>query len=319
MAMPIVAPLFIENGQLSTTVTIINAMARGTKADVVLLDQQGAEITRQTYALEAHTQRAVKVADVLLAARSGVVFGSAKIETDTEAEKNMGVLGQVSISGTGLGGTVYLEEEFPMTTPFDSGVLRAVAPAALGFPVLALRSNSTLPQSITMTCVYERSGVAQSTVQLAPGELVLSAACVAGSERLPSLDAGWNQKALDPKGSIGISVSSSLEAGSLCVYGFLVAGQADHPIWTALNFTDAGAENSGTTVFSGMPMGHADLLGSDTLTPTLALANFGAKPVNVTVVHAVTSGLGPNGRTVATVAVPSRSGTTVPLTLTGDG
>jgi hypothetical protein len=32
MAMPIVAPLFIENGQLSTTVTIINAMARGTKS-----------------------------------------------------------------------------------------------------------------------------------------------------------------------------------------------------------------------------------------------------------------------------------------------
>jgi hypothetical protein len=98
----------------------------------VLLDQQGAEIARQTYTLEAHAQRAVKVADVLLAARSGVVFGSAKIETDTEAEKNMGVLGQVSISGTGLGGTVYLEEEFPMTTPFDSGVLRAVAPAGAG-------------------------------------------------------------------------------------------------------------------------------------------------------------------------------------------
>jgi len=164
-----------------------------------------------------------------------------------------------------------------------------------------------------MTCVYENNGAAQSTVQLAPGELVLSGACVAGSERLRSLDAGWNQKVLDPKGSIGISVSSSLEAGSLCVYGFLVAGQADHPIWTALNFTDSGAENSGTTVFSGVPMGHADLLGSDNLTPTLALAYFGAKPVNVTVVNALTSGLGPNGKTVAAVTVPSRSGTTVPL------
>ena len=54
MAMPIVAPLFIENGQLSTTVTIINAMARGTKADVVLLDQQGRDNTSDLRTGGAH-------------------------------------------------------------------------------------------------------------------------------------------------------------------------------------------------------------------------------------------------------------------------
>jgi hypothetical protein len=312
-SMPLVAPLFIENGELSTTVTVVNAMIRATTVDVILLDQSGATITQQTYALDGHSQQAIDVSDLLRAANSAAFFGSVKIESDMEAEMNMGVLGQVSISGTGRGNPVYLEEEFPMMGPHDSGVFRAVAPAGLGFPVLALRSTSTSPQTVTVGCLYEHGNAGQSIVQLAPGAMVLSGACVPGMEQLPSLDAGWNEQALDPKGATGISVASSAGAGALCVYGFVIAGQAAHPIYSALNFTDAGSVNSGTTIFPGVPEGQASLLGTDVYAPALALANFGTTTVTASVVNAATNDNGPTTRTLATVTVPAQSSVTVPL------
>ncbi len=318
-AMPLVAPLFIENGQLSTSVSIVSAMARATTVDVILLDQNGIQITAQTYPLDGHAQQVVKVSDLLQAANSAVPFGSVKIETDAQAEMNMSVLAQASITGTTSGGPVYLEEELPMTTPGDSGVVRAVAPAGLGFPVLALRSTSSTSQTVTVSCLYEHGGVGQSTVQLAPGAMVLHGACVAGSEQLPSLDAGWNQQTLDSKGAIGISVSSTGGVGALCVYGFAMAGQAGSPIYTSLNFTDAGGLSSGNTVFAGVPIGQQTLLGSDVFTPTLSLTNFGAKAVTATITLAVTNGNGPSGKKLATVTVAGQSSVTVPLgAMTGD-
>ncbi|MGA8581122.1 MAG: hypothetical protein WB579_20710 [Bryobacteraceae bacterium] len=280
--MPLIAPLFIENGQLSTTVAIVSAMARATTVDVVLLDQTGAQITQQTYALDGHAQLMVKVSDLLQAANSGVFLGSVKVETDAEAQMNMAVLAQVSIAGTARGAPVYLEEEFPMAQPSDSGVFRAVAPAVLGFPVLALRSTSTSWQTVTESCFYERGGAAQSAVRLAPGAVVLSGACVAGGEQLASINAGWNQQTLDSKGAAGISVTSTGGVGALCVYGFALSGKAASPIYTALNFTDAGAVGSGNTVFAGVPVGQAGPLGSDVFAPALALTNFGTTPVKAT-------------------------------------
>ena len=317
--MPLVAPLFIENGQLSTTVTIVSGMARATTVDVVLLDQKGAEIIRQTYPLDGHAQLVVKVADLLQAANSGIFVGSVKVETDAEAQMNMAVLGQVSIAGTARSAQVYMEEEFPMTAAGDSGVFRAVAPAGLGFPVLALRSTSSTYQTVTMTCLYEHGDPAQTQVKLAPGEMVLSGACAAGNERLPSLDAGWTQQKVDSKGATGISVTSTGAAGAFCVYGFLMAGQAGSPIYTALNFTDAGAMNSGNTVFAGVPVGAQNHMGSDVFAPALALVNFGTQAVKATVIHAVMSGDGPSGKPAATVTVPGQSSMTVPLaSLNGD-
>ncbi len=320
--MPLIAPLFIQNGQMSTTVTIVSAMARATTVDVVLLDQTGVAVTQQTYPLNGHAQLVVKVGDLLQAAGSGVYMGSVKIETDAQAEMNMSVLGQVSITGTARGLPVYFEEEFPMAQPSDTGVFRATAPAVLGYPVLALRSTSKNYQTVTENCFYEHGGAAQSTLQLAPGAVALSGACGAGSASggpLASLDAGWNQTTLDNKGAAGIEVTSTGGAGALCVYGFAISGQPSGPVYASLNFTDAGSVNTANTVFAGVPVGQGGPLGSDVFAPALGLTNFGTTPVKATVTLAVTGANGPNGQTLATLTVPGQSSATVPLgSMNGD-
>jgi hypothetical protein len=289
---------------------------------VVLLDQTGATITQQTYPLDGHSQLMVKVGDLLQAANSAIFMGSIKIETDSEAQMNMSVLGQVSISGTARGLPVYFEEEFPMAGPKDTGVFRATAPAVLGVPMLALRSTSTSYQTVTESCYYEHGGSGQSTVKLAPGAVVLSGACEAGSassEQLMSLDAGWNQTTIENKGAAGIEVTSTGGAGALCVYGFAISGQPSGPVYASLNFTDAGGVNSGNTVFAGVPAGQAGPLGRDNFTPALAMTNFGTAQVKATVTMAVTGDNGPNGKQLATLTVPGLSSVTVPLgAVTGD-
>jgi hypothetical protein len=314
--MPLIAPLFVQNGQMSTTVTIVNAMARATTVDVILLDETGATVAQQNYPLDGHAQLVVNVGDLLQAAGSGVYMGSVKIETDSQAQMNMAVLGQVSITGTARGLPVYFEEEFPMAQPSDSGVFRATAPAVLGYPVLVMRSTSATSQTVTETCFYEHGGVAQSTLKLAPGVAVLSGACGGGSGSggpLASLDGGWNQTALDSKGATGIEVASSAGAGALSVYGFAISGQPSAPVYSSLNFTDAGSVGAGNTVFAGVPVGQAAPLGTDTFVPVLALTNFGTAPVKTTVTLAATAANGPNGKTLATLTVPAQSSVTVPL------
>jgi 3D (Asp-Asp-Asp) domain-containing protein len=264
----------------------------------------------------------VKVGDLLQAANSAIFMGSVKIETDSEAQMNMSVLGQVSISGTARGLPVYFEEEFPMAGPKDTGVFRATAPAVLGVPMLALRSTSTSYQTVTESCYYEHGGASQSALKLAPGAVVLSGACGVGSassEQLMSLDGGWNQTTLDNKSAAGIEVTSTGGAEALCVYGFAISGQPSGPVYASLNFTDAGGINSGNTVFAGVPVGQAGPLGSDNFTPALALTNFGTAQVKATVTLAVTGDKGPNGKKLATVTVPGQSSVTVPLgSLSGD-
>jgi hypothetical protein len=47
MPMPAVAPLFVENAEVSSTATVVNAAAMTTTADFALLDQHGTQIIKE--------------------------------------------------------------------------------------------------------------------------------------------------------------------------------------------------------------------------------------------------------------------------------
>jgi len=65
MPMPLVAPLFLEGEHFTSTLTLVNEMAKSTSAKVTLVDSGGREIGSTTVRFDAHCQRQVRLSDVL--------------------------------------------------------------------------------------------------------------------------------------------------------------------------------------------------------------------------------------------------------------
>ncbi len=66
-SVPMVAPLFIENGELSSMVTIVNHLKDEHPATLVLTDPDGAEIARQDLLIQGHTNQVIQIHDLLSA------------------------------------------------------------------------------------------------------------------------------------------------------------------------------------------------------------------------------------------------------------
>ncbi len=320
MPMPLVAPLFVENGALSSTITIVNAAAAATTADIMLLDQHGIQISKSSVQLEGHSQKALKIGDLLDAAHATLSTGSVEIMPATKAAKDMSVVAQLSIVDSDTSPPTYLEEEFLMPTPMGSNKYHAAASSVIGDPVLALMSMSTSPQSVSVTCISEHrdKSNAVQTLQLAVGQMILTSACDSGPNRISKFDDGWNQANLREKGAVGLSVVTTGKPGDLAVYGFALSGEQHHPVYTALNFTDAGMLRSSNTVFTGVPVGHTDLFPANTFKTDIAVANFSMQPATVKVLYATTAETGTSSNTVATATLAAYASKAIELSLNGD-
>ncbi len=321
MAMPLVAPLFVENEQVSSFITVLNAPAAGVTADVILLDQHGIQITKKTVKLSGHSQQALKVGDLLQKAHSIATIGSVEIMPESKAAASMSVVAQLSIESTDPASPAHLEEEFLMPMPAGSNTFQAAAASVLGEPMLALVSTAKEQQSVTVNCIEEREakGMRTRQMQLQAGQMVITSACESSHDAITSFEDGWNQETLGKRGAVGVSVVTTGGPGDLGVYGFALSGERDHPAYTALNFNDAGLVGSSNTVFAGVPVGHADPFPDATFIPEVAMVNFGTQPTIAKILYAKTDDTGVVPNTVESVTLPPYSSKSVTLsTLAGD-
>ncbi len=102
---------------------------------------------------------------------------------------------------------------------------------------------------------------------------------------------------------------------TLQVFGFSWRGASTGAILSSQNFARSGSFVSSNTVFTGVPVGAANLLPGAFFAPQLGLANFGSRPANATVVFARTTDSGPESTPVAQVRIPAMSAQTVKLPL----
>lgn len=321
MPMPLVAPLFVENGEFSSLVTIVNGAAATATADVVLFDQQGAQVLKKTLSLNGHSQQALKLGDLLQAANANVSVGSVEIMPETKAAQSMSVVAQLSIVNNSTSPSTYLEEEFLMPTSDGSNKYQAAAISVIGSPVLALMSTSANPQSVTISCLPERGapGNLVRTVQLAPAQMALTDACDPAGSAVLTFNDAWHQADSSNKGAVGLSVTTNGKSGDLAVYGFAARGERNHPAFTAINFIDPGMLRSNNTVFTGVPVGQADLLPGGTFKPEIAVSNFSSQPASVSVLYATTDETGTRSNTLTSATVPPQASRSIELSsLTGD-
>lgn len=275
MSMPLVAPLFVEDGRLTSTITVVNAVKAATAADVMILDQDGVQVSKRTINLAGHSRTVLKVAELLERAQSPLSIGSIEIMPDPVAAKNMTVLAQLSIVDNSAAKPVYLEEEFLMPTHLGSNRYQAAAPSVAGYPVLALMSMSTSSQSVTISCFAEHGNDTNytRTLQLAPGQMVIASACEREKGEEISFEEGWEQRDRSEKGAVGISVVTNGMPGDLSVYGFAAREDKNGPAFTAMNFVDPAMLRSGDTIFTGIPVGQTEFL-QDSFTVGIAVTNF---------------------------------------------
>ncbi len=91
--------------------------------------------------------------------------------------------------------------------------------------------------------------------------------------------------------------------GSFAAFALAPHGAGDSPFFSSVLFADPKLVHSPNTIFTGIPLGFASLLGAN-YTPHLSVTNFSTTAVHVRATLARTSGDAPTSQEVAVLTVP---------------
>src|SRR6266513_2523732 len=96
MEMQLVIPLFIEDGEFTSELVMVNASLEQTYADVLLRDTGGSTIVQRRVALAPHSQVRVSVSEMLRTAGSGITKGSLIVKPSADL-RGMAVAAQLTM------------------------------------------------------------------------------------------------------------------------------------------------------------------------------------------------------------------------------
>jgi len=307
MAMPIVASLFIESREISSSITIVNDQADIVTATVLLSDADGARICQKTLQLDGHSQQNLTVHDLLDSVGLAHALGSVTITAEGGV-----VAAQLSFTSSLKSSTRHFEEEFAMVTTDGSPRSIAVAAQVIGSPVLALKSLSHTGQTVNIQCISENQTSSTMSINVEADHLVVIRAC--GDEKIGlkpdevlEIDRGEN------RGAVGLLVESTGKAQDLAVYGFSLTKRREEEIFLSMNFADPALLKSANTIFTGVPVGVTALLSSEKFVPTIALTNFSQLPGTAQIVLAETGPQGTQARKITETHIPPLSSQTIIL------
>jgi hypothetical protein len=308
MTMPIVAPLFIESREISSSITIVNDQAGNITATVSLSDAQGARICQKTLQVDGHSQQNLTVHDLLDSVGLAHAVGSVTITAEGGV-----VAAQLSFTSSLKSSTRHFEEEFAMVTTDGSPRSIAVASQVIGSPVLALKSLSRTGQTVNIQCISEDQTLSSKSTYVEAAHLVVMRAC--GDEKIEELkpDEVLEIDRDENRGAVGLLVESTGKAQDLAVYGFSLTKRREEEIFLSMNFVDPALLKSGNTIFTGVPVGVTPLLSSEKFVPTIALTNFSQLPGAAQIVLAETDPQGTQARQIIETHIPPLSSQTIIL------
>jgi hypothetical protein len=326
----LVAPLFIQNREFTSSLTVLNGADAPTFADVRITAVDGREITNRRIEFTPHSQHRIEVAELLMTAVSSATTGRITV-TQSPDLQGMAILAQLSLTYVGGREPNYIDEELAMPSPLGSQILRGVAEEVVNSPLIAISSLSETAQHITIECLGNGATRFSKFVDLLPQETLLTDACVERTSHDATIEdfgiaLGTEESERVPKanseterghGSVGVSLTSDSMPGSFVAFG-LIPHKNREQFFSAMNFVDPRMILSPNTVFAGVPVGRTRLLPEGKFVPHIALTNFSAKDVNVNVKYATGVGT-PTVQILDPLRVPARSTAEIALsTLQGN-
>jgi hypothetical protein len=287
LSMPMVAPLFLEDNDFASTVTLANDAIAKMRARVVVLDSHGTQAAYKEVEMPGHTSLAIQIRDLLAETGSAVNTGSVLVIP--EPVEGMPIGAQLSIaSKTGVTPS-YIEEEMLSPDEGRQGINRTAALKVKGSPIIALKSMAQGTQSVTLECFAEKGSPTRGTVQLLAGDLLLVTACDTSKiGRTAASEQMYRDESLPDRGAVGVSVTTTGTPGDLIAYGFAVYKDERGPYFSSLNLTNPTVQNSSNTIFTGIPTGPANLFPGTTFRPEVAISNFSTRAAEVTITLAHT-------------------------------
>jgi hypothetical protein len=306
MHMPVIAPLFIQNRDFTSTLVLVNDSILTTYADVTLQALDGREITTKRVQFPPHSQQRVEIGELLASVVSRASTGRITVMQSPDL-KGMPIAAQLSLTYRASDEPNYIDEETSMPSAEGSQTLRAVADAGNGSPLLAITSLAESGQHILVDCIGENGSNFSKSIELLAEETLLTEAC--SDRTIHGGDYEAVSAAADDglRGPVGVALTSDAMPGSFAAFGLARHHQQDSKFFSALTFNDPKMSASPNTVFTGVPVGRTALLPEGRYVPQLALTNFSAKPVHVRVKYAQTSGSTPVAREVANLTLPAKT------------
>jgi hypothetical protein len=304
--MPVVAPLFVQDNDFTSTLHLVNDLNISTYADVVLTDLNGKEITRQRVVIGSHSQSSLEISALLLSSNSSATTGRIAVIQSPELQ-NITINSQLSMTYRGAKEPIYIDEEFGMPNAKGSQSLRAVTTAGKGSPLVGITSISETEQHMLIECFGAGNEHSSKSVQLDAGETLVTEACA--ERTLPGADfrTVLDSTGRTVRGPVAISLTSDALPGSFAAFGLNVDREHDARSFTTIEFSDPKMTVSPDIVFAGVPVGATPLLSNGKYIPQIALANFSDKSLSVEIKYAHTSGVAPTAADLENLVIPGRS------------
>ena len=306
---PSIFPLFIEDNEISSLVTLINGSAVSSSAVLTIRDLQGKTSLPVSIPVGAHGKVQIKVADLLQKAGAQIRVGSILVTQGLEL-KSPAIVGQLTLSATAPAPVALTEEELVMPMLVDSQDLRSVSESATDAQLVAVTSMSTEIQHITAQC-YKKGSISTKTATLAPGGVTLLYPCSKDSSQFEGVSLLGASETSD---SAGITIHSDGPNGGFAAFGVArhVSPKAKGSLGS-LQFVDPTSMHSSALVFTGVSTGYSLTPGRHSYLTDLALANFSSKQSHVTIAFHKTHINGTVSTTTKEIVLAPQSSTQVPL------
>lgn len=174
--LPQMAPIFVEDGDISSSLVIVNNSAIKAGATIQVRDLSGNEIAKTHRALKPHEQQEISLQTLLAGVATPPVVGSVTVAQDPEL-KGMTVASQLLLTSRRGKSPAYVDEELAMPGIDGSGTLRGVTDASVGTALLAVTSNVGWTQHVTLHCLSAKAEYKPVVLTLAPQATLLVSNC----------------------------------------------------------------------------------------------------------------------------------------------
>ena len=302
---PLVVPMFVEDGTLTSTLVLVSDIGSNTYADVTVTGADGSTAAIERVSFPPHSQKRIEIGSLLSLSGSSVSSGRITVVQDPKLEARA-IVGQLSMTDHSLTTSNYVDEEVSSPNPASSSVLRAVIGSISSLPVIAITSLTGSSQTIAVTCMSEEA-TKEKSVKLSENETLFVSAC---SDQT-SQGVGFTESRLQttgvPSGSMAISLKSDGEPGSFSAFALAKRIRGEAVSLVAMQFVDPAGVRKTATVYAGVPVGRQSLLSDGKYVPVLTVGNFSAKPANARITFSPTENGQPAPQNLAPVLIPPMS------------
>jgi hypothetical protein len=284
METELVMPLFLEGAQFSSTLVLVNDSIANTYAYVTIRATDGAVIGVRRVTFSQHSQRQIRIGDILSENGSSATAGSIVV-AQSPLLKGPSIGGMLALTYLGSADPNYMDEEIAMPMLTGSEVLEGVVDRANGSPILSITSVSGYAQKIKAECLGEHGLVTTKTVDLAAGGTSIDEPCTAKNQYDSDFHAALEARDETVTGPLGIRRTSDAIPGSFSAFAVAPHQKNGVHYFSSVLFADPKTLNSPNTIFTGIPVGPSPLLPDGKYSPQISLANFSSKPIHARIIY----------------------------------